>query len=103
MPAITAPTPSVISSICSLGTGSGTSERTTTSRPLCCGVNSAARHNRTAARGAASSSSSGAASACATFSSDCSDGLPVPDSRLVTVERGTPAAVARSCCVRPRA
>ena len=58
---------------------------------------------RTLPRGDASSSSIGTPSAAATFTSTASDGLPSPDSRFATVDRGTPEARASPSCVWPRA
>src|SRR5438105_7885002 len=73
-----------------------------TPRPLVRKATSSADHCRTIARGDASNSSIGTASACATFTSTASDGLPSPDSRLAMVERGTPASRASMSCVSPR-
>ena len=103
VPAITAPGAKSSTSIISSGTGSGTRSLIVTPRPLLREASSPAGQRRTRARGEASSSSIGTPSACATFTSTTSEGLPVPDSRLATVERGTLADRASASCVRVRA
>ena len=95
MPPITAPGSKSITSIISSGTGSGTSARMLTPRPLLAGRDFGRRPVAApCARGDASSSSIGTPSAPATFTSTISDGLPAPDSRFAIVERGTAAAFA---------
>jgi hypothetical protein len=99
VPAMTAAGRNSITSISSSVSVSGTSGRIATPRPRLRHARSATLHRRTFAWGGDNSSSIGAPSARAILISTVSDGLPSPDSRLDTVERGTPAAAASACCV----